>query len=174
MRCGLQPINRRVWSLRGIKPVVVNDPRFEWFYTYGALEVAGQGDAVFLHTETVNLDFSSAFLKQVIEKDPQSVHIVVWDGAGFHQRDGNATLPPNVRLIRFPAYSPELNPIEKLWDVVKDRICNIRWPNLEAQQNAVTDALREYWTLPHKVVSLVGDGWMTLQANGIYPKIQLT
>ena len=38
--------------------------------------------------------------------------------AGFHHRDGHAALPSNVRIVRLPPYSPELNPVEKLWDIV--------------------------------------------------------
>ena len=123
MRYGLQPVTRRVWSLRGTRVVVPVEPRYEWGYCYGALEVQGEG-AEFFYTPTVNLECSALFLSQIGALDPESVHVVIWDGAGFHQQDRAAEVPANVRLLKLPAYSPELNPIEKLWDIAKDAICN--------------------------------------------------
>ena len=173
MRYGLQPVTRRVWSLRGEKPVAPNDPRYEWGYTYGVLEVGGRGEAEFLHAPTVSLEVSLEFLRQVAESDPASHHIVIWDGAGFHQRNGDASLPANISLIKLPAYSPELNPIEKLWDVVKDRICNESWKTLTKLEDAITAVLKEYWTTPDLVRSLVGEGWMLSSANSSNLAVQL-
>lgn len=64
MRYGLQPVTRRVWSLRGRRPVCPVHPRYQWAYLYGALEVGGQGHAEFLCCPTVNLDYSGRFLEQ--------------------------------------------------------------------------------------------------------------
>lgn len=165
MRFGLQPVTRKVWALRGEQPVAPNDPRYQWGYTYGALEVGGSGDAEFLHTPTVNLEASACFLRQIAAADPGSHHVIVWDGAGFHQRQGDPDLPKNVSLVKLPAYSPELNPIEKLWDIVKDRICNRSWKNLAALQRRINRVLKGYWTTPSLVWSLVGEGWLLSSAN---------
>ena len=45
--------------------------------------------------------------------DPAAIHVLIQDGAGFHLPDGHARLPENVRVLTLPAYSPELNPVEK-------------------------------------------------------------
>ena len=58
--------------------------------------------------------------------------MVIYDGAGFHHRGGHAALPANVRVIALPAYSPELNPVERLWDQVRDALANELHANLEA------------------------------------------
>jgi len=73
-----------------------------------------------------------------------AIHVVIWDGAGFHQCDGQANLPTNVRLLKLPAYSPELNPIERLWDVVKDAICNQVFATISDLQVALTGVLLQY------------------------------
>ena len=93
------------------------------------------------------------------------------DGAVPPAQRRQSPSPENISLIKLPAYSPELNPIEKLWDVVKDRICNVRWKNLDALEAAITAVLRDYWTTPSLVRSLVGNGWMTLQANSSNPAV---
>ena len=70
------------------------------------------------------MEASRCFLDQVGQSAPQAMHIVIQDGAGFHPKERAVERPANVRVITRPPYSPELNPIEKLWDVIKDRICN--------------------------------------------------
>ena len=44
---------------------------------------------------------------------------IVMDGAGWHQSK-KLIIPSNIRIIILPPYSPELNPIEKLWQYVKN------------------------------------------------------
>ena len=170
MRFGLQPVTRRVWTRRGVEVVLPVEPRYQWGYTYGALEICG-GGTEFLHTDGVSLEASRCFLEQVGQSAPQAMHIVLQDGAGFHQAEGAPELPANVRVITLPAYSPELNPIEKLWDVVKDRICNRAWEDLEELMEAINAVLAEYWTTPSKVRSLIGNGWLLDTANASYPSV---
>jgi transposase len=107
MRYGLLPVTRRVWSLRGVRPVCPVHPRYQWAYLYGAAEVGGPAHVEFLACPSVNLEWSHCFLQQLADRDPEATHVVLWDGAGFHPRDGAAGLPENVRLLPFPPYSPE-------------------------------------------------------------------
>lgn len=44
---------------------------------------------------------------------------IVMDGAGWHQ-SSKLIIPSNIKVIILPPYSPELNPIEKLWQYIKD------------------------------------------------------
>ena len=78
---------------------------------------------------------------------------------------GAAQLPANVRMITLPPYSPELNPVERLWDVIKDRICNRAWEDLEELTGAISVVLAESWSTPRKVRSLIGEGWLLDTAN---------
>lgn len=164
MRCGLHTEARRVWGLRGQRPTVTVQQKYQWQYVYGALEVGGNG-AQFLYAESVGLEWNSAFLAQVASHDPESLHVVIYDGAGFHHRDGRAELPANVRVLTLPAYSPELNPVEKLWDIVRDAICNRIFSTLGELQQAITVVLRRYWEDACAVFALIGQGWLLRQAN---------
>jgi transposase len=170
MRCGLHTEPRRVWGLRGFRPVVTVQQKYEWQYVYGALEVGG-GAAQFWHVSTVDLDCNQAFLQQLAAADPASVHVIIYDGAGFHHRDGHAGLPSNVRIVHLPPYSPELNPVEKLWDIVRDGICNRVFPALAELRVALNAKLRPYWEDPSQVLSLLGSGWLLTQANAIGPTV---
>ena len=75
-------------------------------------------------------------------------------GAGFHLRDGDAHLPDNVRIITLPAYSPELNPIEGLWDQVKDGLCNKVFDTLAELEVVLRDKLQRFWRDARRVHSL--------------------
>jgi transposase len=171
MRYGLLPITRRVWSLRGVRPVCPVHPRYEWAYVYGAAEVGGQARVEFLYGSTVDLQHSALFLEQVGAREPGATHVVIWDGAGFHPQDGAAGLPDNVRLLPLPSYSPELNPIEGLWDQLKDHLCNKVFASLRAMQKAITDFLRPLWENPERVRDLIGYGWLLAQAKAFFRQL---
>jgi transposase len=76
-----------------------------------------------------------------------------------------------VRVITLPPYSPELNPVERLWGVIKDRICNRVWEGLEALLAAINEVLAEYWMTPSIVKSLIGEGWLLDTANVSSPGV---
>jgi hypothetical protein len=56
-RYGLHTVTRRVWSLRGQRPVVPHQHKYTWGYVYGALEIV-TGRAEFLYTPGVDLETS--------------------------------------------------------------------------------------------------------------------
>jgi transposase len=170
MRCGLHTETRRVWGLPNMRPVVRVQQKYQWQYVYGALEVSG-GAAHFWYAPTVDLECNQKFLADLAAADPERTHVIIYDGAGFHQHDGDAALPAHVRIITLPPYSPELNPVEKLWDVLRDSICNRVFGTIEQLQRALSPKLKEYWDDTANVLSLLGEGWMLAQANASGPSI---
>jgi transposase len=162
-RFGLHTQSRRCWALRGQRVVIPQQQRYEWEYVYGALEVL-EGDAQFRFMPSVNLDFSRDFLRQIAASDPAAEHVVIQDQAGFHPRAGDAGLPERIHLLPLPPYSPELNPIEGLWDQVQDVTCNRRHESLDALEETLTTALRPFWETPSRVLSLIHH-WLHAQAN---------
>jgi transposase len=162
-RFGLHTQSRRCWALRGQRVVIPQQQRYEWEYVYGALEVLA-GEAQFRFMPSVNLEFSRDFLLQIAASDPAAEHVVIWDQAGFHPRSGDARLPERIHLLPLPPYSPELNPIEGLWDQVQDVSCNRRHENLDELELTLTTALRPFWETPTRVLSLIHH-WLLTQAN---------
>jgi transposase len=162
-RFGLHTQSRRCWALRGQRVVIPQQQCYEWEYVYGALEVL-LGGAQFRFMPSVSLDFSRDFLGQIAASDPAAEHVVIWDQAGFHPRAADAHLPERIHLLPLPPYSPELNPIEGLWDQVQDVTCNQRHVSLDALEETLTAALRPFWETPTKVLSLIHH-WLHAQAN---------
>lgn len=163
-RFGLHTMVRKLWSLRGVRPVVGCQIKYEWDYLYGALEVTA-GEAHFCQIGGVGLDWDRRYLEDLAASDPGAVHIVIRDQAGFHLRDEDPRLPAKVRIVDLPPYSPELNPCEQLWDQIKDRLGNRIYGTIEELRDATVPILRHWWGNPQSVLSLVGRPWMQDQAN---------
>jgi transposase len=162
-RFGLHTQSRRCWALRGQRVVLAQEQRYEWEYVYGAVEVV-EGRAEFQFLPSVSLELSGGFLQQLADSDVRAEHVVIWDQAGFHPRPGDATLPARIHLLPLPPYSPELNPVEGLWDQTQDVTCNKHFANLDALEATLTQALRPFWETPARALSLVHH-WLHSQAN---------
>ena len=125
------------------------------------------GGCEFLLSPTVSKEADKCFLRQIADRDPGATHVVIGDGAGFHHRDMGDGLPQNVRLITLPPYSPELNPVEKLWNLMKDTLCNRCFESLDECDATITEFLRSFWEDARKVYSLIGDGYLPSKLNAI-------
>jgi transposase len=163
-RFGLQPSLKRAWVTRGVKVHKNSQIRYQWRYVWGALEIDG-GESTYLYTDGANTEFSLCFLEQISQKDPASEHVVIWDGAGFHPNGTHERIPENVTVLKQPPYSPELNCVEKLWDMLRDGLCNRTWKNLDHLLKQASRWLKEFWENPERIQSLVGQGWLLDQTN---------
>lgn len=163
-RIGLHERHRRCWGLRGVRVVKPCQQEYEWCYVYGALDVV-EGGSQFQLMPTVGLDLTQAFLEQIAASDAQAQHVIIWDQAGFHHRAGDPRLPARVHVLPLPAYSPELNPPERLWDVIKDHLCNRVYHGIEALEDATCTALQPFIRNAARVLQVVGGGWLHLEAN---------
>jgi len=159
-RYGLMSVIRRCWTMKGHYPKAIHNDKYEWGYVYGALNLV-TGNAEFLYTPTVSLEWSKEFLKQIVSTAPEAIHIILWDRAGFHPETLDGELSESVRFLPFPAYSPDLNPIEPLWNVVKQDIGNELWRRLEDIETGISKALKPYWENVKQVWSLLGNTWLT-------------
>jgi hypothetical protein len=64
-----------------------------------------------------NSEAMSVHLKEIsTQVSPDAHAILVCDGAGWHQRGDKLTVPDNITLLPLPVYSPELHPMENVWD----------------------------------------------------------
>ena len=163
MRYGLHGFTRRVWGLPGQRPVAATQQVYQWGYLYGAVGV-GLTRTQFLLAESVDLSTEIRFYRQVAASDPAAVHVMIQDGAGFHLRDGDERLPANLRIVTLPPYSPELNPVEGLWDQLKDVLCNRVFASLAELEAEMERWLRSFWRDAGRIRSLVFE-WLRDCAN---------
>jgi transposase len=107
------PITRHRITLPGVKPIQEAKPGYEYFYLYGAVEPE-TGQRFFTEHERLNSDCFQVFLDRFAKAFPYSHNILILDNGQFHKAK-KLSVPSNVGLTFLPPYSPELNPVERLW-----------------------------------------------------------
>ena len=96
----------------------------------GAIRLGHLTEAITAQYQTINGDSVIAFLERVREQyqTRSSIHLIL-DGAGYHRRDDvkKKAVSLNIKLHYLPPYSPNLNPIERLWKVMNEHARNNRY-----------------------------------------------
>ncbi len=140
-RVGQKGRNAHVWYQRGQRPVAPTDKRFKSVYVYGAVR-PGTDDAFGLVLPHADTAMMSLFLDAFSASLAPKVHaVLVMDKAGWHVT-GRLKVPPNVGLVHLPPYSPELNPVERVWLHLKERYLSHR---VFADVSAIVDACAKAW-----------------------------
>ncbi len=83
---------------------------------------------------------------------PIQLKIIIIDNAGFHSLT-KYDIPENIKLIRIPPYSPELNPSEKIWVYVKQLYKNKVFENLENVKRWLHEFVKEKFS-KKRVISI--------------------
>ncbi len=68
-----------------------------------------------------NTAMMNLFLEEVSHDFKEHFVIMLVDGAGWHRSHGLRGVPENIRLIQQPSHSPELNPVEHLWEELREK-----------------------------------------------------
>lgn len=131
----------------------------EYTYSYAALSPAdGVMDSLVL--PHVNGDCMAMFLAEVAARHPTERIVMIVDGAGWHKSQ-QVPLPANLRLMFLPPYSPELNPVEHLWDDLREKFFHNRvFASIDALEDQLVNALRAYLHDPERVRSLTAWDWI--------------
>jgi hypothetical protein len=141
-RLGLQPILRRRITACGVQPVATVWQRFDNFYLVGAVEPT-TGKSFFLELPLLNSAMFQLWLDTFAHTFAASFTILVLDNGAFHTAK-TLRWPPNVAAVPLPPYSPELNPIERLWRDLKDRLADTVAKSLDALSDTVCHLMRNY------------------------------
>ena len=129
------------WFRTGIRTPVKIKLGYKNFYLYSAANPK-TGKEFTIILPNVNINCMNIFLKEFSKTIKQRKVLIVMDGAGWHKSD-KLKYPKNIRILIQPAYSPELNPIEKLWQYIKDHtIKNKIYKTLPDLENQVCKFVR--------------------------------
>ena len=149
-----------MWAEKGSRPRAPRDQRYEWAYLFGAVCPArGIGAALVLpeiNTEAMNLH-----LAEISRWVAPGAHAVVnLDGAGWHQVGGRLQIPDNISLLPLPRYSPELNPVENIWQFLRQNyLANSVYETYEAIVNACCQAWNALAAAPDTIRSIASRAW---------------
>src|SRR3954468_17277883 len=150
-----------VWYQKGVRPRGVRQQGFASAHLFGAV-CPERGEGVALVLPEVSTAAMQVFLAELSRAVPAGTHAaLVLDGAGWHVSDGLA-VPANLTPIHPPPYSPELNPVERVWEYLRDRWLSHRV--LAGGHEAVVDAACAAWNAllaePGRLRSLTNFPWL--------------
>ena len=159
-RVGQQGSVEYVWAPVGTRPPMVRDNRHDSAYLFGAICHARQlGAAIIM--PSVNAEAMEEHLKEISAQVAPGGHaVVVCDGAGWHQPGERLHIPDNLTLLPLPPYSPELNPMENIWDYLRGNKLSQRvWDGYAAIVAACKDAWLFLIGDPDRINSIAHRAW---------------
>jgi hypothetical protein len=109
---------------------------------------------------SANTECRQTFLDEVAARHPEDRMVMVMEGAGWH-RSQRLKPPANLYLINLPPYSPELNPVENLWDDLREKsFGNVVFDSMDALETHLEASLRNFELEQDRVKSVVAWPWI--------------
>lgn len=110
---------KRCWAPPGVRPQAPRQVVREYVYADTAVApVSGAMTSLIL--PYANTAMMNLFLDHVSTSFAAYFIVMQIDRAGWHTANA-LKIPENIRLIPQPPYSPELNPVEHIWDDVREK-----------------------------------------------------
>ena len=131
IRLGLRPVHRRVWAKQGARPIAPVCPQHKWLYGFGFVRPK-TGETYWLLMPTVSINVMNLALAEFardVNPCAKKQIVLVVDCAGFHTSKA-LEVPAGVELFYLSPYSPELQPAERLWLLVREVVANWVWQTL--------------------------------------------
>ena len=144
---------KRCWAPPDIRPHTPKQAIRQAVYAFAAI-APKLGKLVALVLPSADTDMMNLFLQQVSQEFADSFILVQVDQAGWH-RSRELQIPENIRLIFQPPYSPELNPVEHLWEELREMYFPNRiFSSLDALQEQLCVGLNELASDPNRIRSM--------------------
>ena len=148
------------WWPRGRRAPGPRQIGYQWAYIFTAVCPA-TGEDFTLVLPTVNAKVMDLFLARFAATRPDDAHaLMVLDGAGWHDRRA-LEVPDNLTLAPLPSYSPELNPVERVWLYLRERFLSLR---VLDDTEAIIEACCQAWNAlteePDRIRSLCAYPWI--------------
>lgn len=147
------PPLRQMWMKKGQQVRIPTPQNNDKFYSYGVLNL-DDGDWFGAFFKNVNSDVTISFLEALLRLYPNEEHILIWDQAKYHtSQKVTKWLDAEERMsvLLLPKYAAELNPVESIWRIIKQRVAANLTRTLDAlkiayktffEENSANDLLR--------------------------------
>jgi transposase len=153
-RFGLKVWHRRRWCPWGARPPWPYEHRYAWLWVYVAIEPT-TGSCFVLFLPRVDGACFAAFLHAFRRAVPEGTVALVLDGSGSHT-SRQIGWPDGIAALPLPAYSPELNPAERLFERLRGALANQVFDDLATLEQALIQALQPFWDQPEALAQLTG------------------
>ena len=159
-RVGQQGSLTRIWAERGTRPTAPRDQRYQSAYLFGAVCPA-RGVGAGLVLPHANVHAMNLHLQEISTQVSQyAFAVLTLDGAGWHQLGDRLVVPDNIGLLHLPPYAPELNPVENIWEFLRQNDLSNR---VYATYKAIVDACCIAWNkliaAPERIRSIATRDW---------------
>jgi transposase len=140
-RVGQKGSLSRLWAKRGSRPAQPCDQRYQSGYIFGAVCPARDLGAAII-VPKANADAMNTHLAEISHHIAENAHaILIMDQAGWH--GVNCMKPPkNITPLRLPPYAPQLNPVENIWQYLRQNYLGSR---IFETVDDIVDACCEAW-----------------------------
>ncbi len=158
-RIGQKGTLTRVWARRGSRPTGVREQRYAWTYLFGAVCPQRRVGAA-LVLPNANAWAMDRHLEEIsLTVAPGAHAVVTLDQAGWHGRACLA-VPDNITLLPLPPYSPELNPVENVWQYLRqNHLSNRVFPEYNDIVDACCNAWNDLIATPERIASISHRKW---------------
>ena len=158
-RIGQKGRTCRRWFTKGQRPPGIADQRYTFAYIYGAVE-PGTDNAFALVLPEVNTTSMQLYIDSFAKTIGADEHVALFlDQAGWHAAN-DLVFPDTITPMPLPPYSPELNPVERVWEFLKERFLSHR---LHDDYEAIVEAACIAWNKltgePGRLTSLTWLPW---------------
>lgn len=150
---------KRCWCPKGVRPTVPCQIVRQYTYAYTAVSPQ-DGKMVSLVLPYANTDCMNLFLKEVSNRFPDDYIVMVMDCAAWH-RSKTLKIPDNIEIYPLLPYSPELNPVEHIWDEIREKgFLNEVFNSMKDVENRLCDTLCDLETDHKRVKSISAWDWI--------------
>ena len=163
-RLGLITKQKRVLTIKGIKPVGKYKHSYKYFWLWGSFSPI-TGDAHYMISDGVSKNAFIAYLHDLSLFKPRELKILIIDNAAFHSTK-DVLLPENIILLPIPPYCPELNAAEKMWQWFKSKISMKIYKSLDELEEKITELIKN--TNNHKIKSITSYEYLIHNYNSIF------
>lgn len=152
---------KRCWCAPGVRPCVPCHHIREYRYLYGAV-APNEGELFSLVMPYTNTNCMNVFLAELSKAYPERYILLVLDNAAWHHSKA-LQVPDNIELFPLLPYTPELNPIEMIWDEVREKgFRNEIFPSLEKVVDRLCKVIVSLADDRAKVSSITHRDWLDL------------
>jgi transposase len=151
----------RTWAPKGKQPQVKTCGKRKGLKIFGAIEFQSGNFHYMEQDGRFNSESYIVFLKQIIASYSCPIFLIE-DGASYHKSKIVTEFKQKMEdenqlyVYRLPSYSPDKNPIEKLWKNTKKDATHLKYfPSFEDLRSAVIGAFNKYLADAMKVVCVM-------------------
>ena len=150
---------RRCWCRAGFRAEVGKQIVREYVYAYGAFSPS-DGSADFLILSYMDTENMNIFLLELSVRYPNELILLICDKAPCHS-SGILSIPNNIKILHLPAYCPQLNPSENMWEEMREKFfTNLVFNSINAVVDKLVEAMNFYESRADIIKSITRFNWI--------------